>query len=458
MKIKISYLIIIALSLVGCSYPDSFKKGGVDITNLEIESVEPLPGAAEIHCLIKGKANKVLKCGVCWKEKSGYASTTPTIEADEVVYATLTENDGFSVRVIFPVKGYGYDDKKYTVRAFVTLEKGVTIYSQDNLVTPLEPIEISGDKAHLVTVNDAVIGNSSGLSVPLSAGIMVSEAIEVIEQGFCWFVPVYSDYTPSVKNHKVVATSSPASTTMTATLNLTEKGTHFIRAYIWTQHGVKYSLNTTKYEVEETTVLPQLSPVMVVSEITAKSAIFTSSVNMTPSYGVTKRGFCWIADFMGTPDIGDNAIECPVNSTSEFSIQANNLQADSFHRVRAFATNSSGTVYSEINEFITPKYNPLPMLEHSPVQTSSTPNSVTVSTKVRPGDSGDQITERGFCWSLTSREPTTKDNTLTCGSGEGEYSGTIEGLKPGGWIYVRSYATNRLGVVYSASYLYTCAY
>ncbi len=59
-------------------------------------------------------------------------------------------------------------------------------------------------------------------------------------------------------------------------------------------------------------------------------------------------------------------------------------------------------------------------------------------------DGGDEVTERGFCWSL-SEDPSSDGNYVVAGNGLGEFSTTINGLEPNTTYQVRAYAKNRKG-------------
>lgn len=67
------------------------------------------------------------------------------------------------------------------------------------------------------------------------------------------------------------------------------------------------------------------------------------------------------------------------------------------------------------------------------------------------------IKERGFCYinthEISGRNPNINDAHLTVDAGEGDFSATITGLKPGAAYKVRAYAINLEGIEYSNSYV-----
>jgi hypothetical protein len=120
--------------------------------------------------------------------------------------------------------------------------------------------------------------------------------------------------------------------------------------------------------------------------------------------------------------------------------------------VRAYATNSVGTVYGNEVSFTT-------LAPVVPTLTATTAISLITSTSAQSGgnvtsDGGATITARGVCWS-TSPSPTISDSKTTNGSGLGSFSSNITGLTLGVTYYVRSYATNSAGTGYGSQTSFT---
>jgi len=69
-------------------------------------------------------------------------------------------------------------------------------------------------------------------------------------------------------------------------------------------------------------------------------------------------------------------------------------------------------------------------------------------------DGGDDITERGVCWS-TNKNPTISDNKTVDGKDTGTFISIITGLTANADYYVRAYATNREGTGYGNNLKFT---
>ena len=76
-----------------------------------------------------------------------------------------------------------------------------------------------------------------------------------------------------------------------------------------------------------------------------------------------------------------------------------------------------------------------------------TGDSTATCTGTVTADGGEDVIERGICWSWYSN-PTLSDNHVEVGSGLGTFTGTLAGLIPGFKYYVRAYATNVTGTAY----------
>jgi hypothetical protein len=124
------------------------------------------------------------------------------------------------------------------------------------------------------------------------------------------------------------------------------------------------------------------------------------------------------------------------------------------YHVRAYATNSSGTVYGEDKTFTT-------LASTGFSVSTDTPSNVTATDVTLGGivtnDGGNAVTSKGVCLSL-SLNPTINDAndlTLEMGTGLGAFSGPYTGFSPNTTYHVRAYATNSTGTVYGEDKAFT---
>jgi len=62
-------------------------------------------------------------------------------------------------------------------------------------------------------------------------------------------------------------------------------------------------------------------------------------------------------------------------------------------------------------------------------------------------EGGADVTAKGVCWGTTTG-PTLANSKTSDGTGVGNFSSLLSGLKPGMTYYVRAYATNSVGTAY----------
>lgn len=97
-------------------------------------------------------------------------------------------------------------------------------------------------------------------------------------------------------------------------------------------------------------------------------------------------------------------------------------------------------------------------LATTPTVVTSAQSSVTTTTAILGGivtaDGGAGVTERGIVWA-TTLNPTTANNKVANGSGNGLFSATVTGLPFGTLVHVRAYAINSAGTSYGNGISFT---
>jgi hypothetical protein len=174
------------------------------------------------------------------------------------------------------------------------------------------------------------------------------------------------------------------------------------------------------------------------------------SINVTTASGggnvtndggdiVTARGVCW--SISSDPTIA-NPHTVNGEGTGIFTSSLTSLTQGTFYYVRAYATNSNGTIYGNQVTFTTLTI---------PTLTTVTITSITETTAVSGGtissDGGSAIIEKGVCWSI-SANPTIAQSHTSNGTGSTAFTSNITGLTGGFTYFVRAYATNSVGTSY----------
>jgi hypothetical protein len=137
--------------------------------------------------------------------------------------------------------------------------------------------------------------------------------------------------------------------------------------------------------------------------------------------------------------------EGPVSATGAFTSSMTGLSPNTAYYVRAYATDTAGTIYGNQVSFTTGG--------QGPTVTTQAVSAIGKTIATGNGNIKDlgatNPTEHGVCWNTTGT-PTISDSKTEEGgvSATGAFTSNITGLHPGTDYYVRGYATNTAGTSY----------
>ncbi|MBR5810660.1 MAG: hypothetical protein IKY36_04700 [Bacteroidales bacterium] len=313
---------------------------------------------------------------------------------------------------------------KYYVKSYAVNSAGVAYGSVVNF-------ETSGEIATIKTVGSSEVTTSSAV---LSANITTDNGEKITERGFVWMEGAGN---PTTESNKLKVSGEVGE--YTATLEgLDPNKKYSFRAYAINAEGTAYGdvmSFTTKVD------LPALSNVVIPS-LSSTTATLTSKVTYHGGETITEVGFYYSTESDVDPETSQKVSR--IYSEDTFSIEVANLGINTKYYVKAYAINSAGTAYSEINSFKTESSVPS-------VQTIGvadiTPESALLSGSIL-SDNGASITERGFVWIQGDGTPTVDSHKLTATGTTGEFTSSLTGLEPNKKYSFRAYATNSKGTAY----------
>jgi formylglycine-generating enzyme required for sulfatase activity len=266
-------------------------------------------------------------------------------------------------------------------------------------------------------------------STALSGGSFASAGNTIISSyGVVWG----TSSSPTISGNKTV--DGAGAETFSSTLTGLSGGTtYYVRAYAVHETGVAYG---NEVSFATSAGLPAVTTTLV--EVLSNSeARLGGEVTSDGGDPVTERGVVWNTG--GTPTLSDNKIAIGTG-TGSFSTVLDSLTANTTYYVRAYATNSLGTVYGSEQSFVTE----VDLPELTTADLESFPDGSLFGGGTVLSDGGGMILSRGLVWS-TSSGPDLADNFTVNGSGTGTFYGIINGLLPGTTYYIRAYATNSAG-------------
>ena len=216
--------------------------------------------------------------------------------------------------------------------------------------------------------------------------------------------------------------------------------TYYLRAYVTNSVGTAYG-SVVNFTTENggTPVLPTVTTGSV-TDILPYTATFHGNVVYNGGTALMARGFVYGPAH--NPTLEDNFTVDGITQGA-FSSTVTNLSATMTYYVRAYATNSVGTVYGEEVSFVSSTT--------PPAVTTNEVTSISYTSASCGGDvpfsGGAAVSAKGLCYGLTEH-PTINDNVIPGGVGVGSFTGNLTGLTANTTYYVRAYATNSVGTNY----------
>lgn len=320
----------------------------------------------------------------------------------------------------------------YYIRAYVTNYID-TVYSKEYKSMQTErgvPFPITTTPKDITNISARVGGDATN-----DGGYSISE------RGICYG-------TDSTTNQKIKCLNSTVYDTLI--VNLLGNTTYYVKAYAVNEKGTGYG------EIKSFKTLPAVLPkvgAVKISNISYSSATCASDVINDGGATIAKCGIC----YSKTPQPTTN--DFIVNATprvGSFNVNITELTGNTDYYIRAYATNSQGTSYSEeVKQFRT-------LAPVAPIiQTLSVDNigSRSAKTNVVISDNGGAvITQSGICWGITN-DPTITQNTGMTTNGPlvvGNFIHPINNLSDTTVYYARAYAKNQSGLMgYGTSVKFT---
>jgi len=360
--------------------------------------------------------------GVCWS-----TNPNPTTNDNKTTDGSGTGTFVSTLTGLTP-------DQKYYVRAYATNNAGTAYGNEINFT--------AGQIITAPTVTTTEVVNVTQTTATCGGNVTSDGGATVTARGVCWSTnpnPTLSD------NHTSDGTGTGGF--LSSLTSLTSGTAYHVRAYATNSAGTSYGNERTFTTLGEPTVASVTTAP--VTNITNNSAQSGGTVTNDGGSSVSARGVCWSTGY--NPTINDPHTH---NGTGIGSYISNmtGLLANTFYRVRAYATNAVGTAYGNQLTFSTLQD---PIL---PTVTTIEAINITQTTATTGGkvmsDGGADVTERGVCYS-TNPNPTLANPHTSDGSGTGTFISNLSGLTPGTLYYVRAYAINSIGTSYGNEILFT---
>ena len=308
----------------------------------------------------------------------------------------------------------------YYIRAYATSSTGTGYSESITVTTTLRAPEINSGSYSDVTAESFVMHSS------------VKFEAQITQWGFCYST---TNESPTTSDDKV--TVDVAGTDFEATITgLTPGKTYYVRPFAKNSMGTTYG---STYTVTTQAVPPTVEGLST-TEVAGKSFKVTAEIAFNGGAHITAKGFCY--SMSENPTIEDSKVTGEQAEGDNFIAEITGLSPVTTYYVRAYATNSAGTSYSEQITVTTTA-----VLATVAEVTSSDITGVSFKVASEITDNGGaEVTEKGFCYS-TTENPTIDDTKIAVDGND--FETTIEELANGTTYYVRAYAMNSVGTAYS---------
>ena len=327
-------------------------------------------------------------------------------------------------------------DTIYYIRAFATNTTG-TGYSEETSFTTLALSAPTISSLSTYSVTQTIIDFYSR-SIDTDGGSTTTQ------KGFVWS----TSPNPTIALSTKIIDPNSGNSIDTSITGLLPATTYYVRAFATNTSGTGYSPETSITTLELST--PKFSNLSFQNNLTQTRVDVFTSIDSEGGSAITSKGFVWSTN--PNPTIALTTKSFNTNSSIYINFSMTGLLPATTYYVRAFATNTTGTGYSEERAITTL---PIGAPSISGLSTSLvTQNSLNASCSIS-SDGGSTITQKGFVWS-TSPDPTTALTTKSISTTSGDsISSSITGLSPATTYYLRAFATNTQGTTYSLQTTFT---
>jgi hypothetical protein len=317
---------------------------------------------------------------------------------------------------------------KYFVRSFATNTQGTGYGAETSFTTQTTPtVSVTATPSSLTTtsaVGGGTISSTGGATITVS--------------GLVWDANVNPSISLSTKT-----TDGATSGTFTSSITgLTQGATYHVRAYATNIIGTSYGPDITF----TTLTTPTVSVTASVTSITGTTATGGGTISSDGGASITARGIVF-----GTATNSYTYTVTSGTGTGTYTSSLTGLSNGTTYYLRAYASNSAGTVYgpSEVS-FTTPSIATL---------ASTTTSTITSSTAILGGvlsSTGGATTAVGIQYT-TNADFTGSYSSTTINSNAvaGTYTTSISSLTPQTNYIARSFATNSAGTSYGPQVSFT---
>lgn len=349
----------------------------------------------------------------------------PTIDDTQKVVSGTGEG-AFSANITGLEEG-----NTYYVRAYAQNVKGVS-YGKDVIVNCVATMpEVSTNEVTNISIKN---GTATFVGDVKSYG-----DLSCAERGFVYALT----NNPTIDDTKLIVSGAELGVFRKNVSGLEEGKTYYVRAYVTNKKGTVYG---NEVSCNLTANMPEVKTLAVTNKDIANGvATFNGTVVSLGDLGYTEKGFAY--GIAHNPTIDNNKVTSSGEGTGDFFATASELEEGKTYYIRAYVTNSKGTVYGEEVEMDFNAIMPIVSTQEVTGKIIAQGIATLHGTIESKGDPA--YAQRGFVYGI-AHNPTKDDATVinVSGTNTGTYTYNLNNLEMGSIYYVRAFATSSKGTVY----------
>ncbi len=308
-----------AILFAGCTKDTSDVRLDPKLGTAKISGITS--NSALVEGFVVAQGDGFTEKGICYD-----IAANPTVAKSKTLYTGSLTSASFEVALA----GLNYATQ-YFAKAYAVGPTG-TLYGEELTFTTLPVVP---------TLTTAAVTAVTGNSAAGGGEVTVSGGAAVTARGICWDIAE----NPTTAKSKTTNGEGIGAFTSAMTGLLGNK-TYYVRAYATNSAGTGYGPQVSfKTEIDLPTVTTTA-----VTAITKVSAVSGGNVTYDGGGTISARGLCWSMN--ASPTVTDNVI-AGGTGTGAFVSNLTGLALYTTYHVRAYATNSKGTVYGSDIQFTT---------------------------------------------------------------------------------------------------------